>query len=208
MSTINELKSAWQKDNLNAGIRKPIDSNGLADIIKMRSKKNLNIVMRYFWASFTLQMIVYALLTHVILKYGGDRETLIAGIAGVLLFIPFTVVLMRKFKAMAVTRIKEATSNASVQSYVEKHHKLLSSFFQFKKIYELALVPLASAIGTFLTFKLYVPGGIEAYQSAAWVIFGISILSCAAAIKQENRKSFERPLKELQKIRDEFAQVE
>jgi len=204
MSNINELKCVWQKDNSDAGVHKPIDSNGLAHIVRMRTKKNLNIVMRYFWASFALQMLVYALLSHVIVKYGSDRETLIAGLAGIVLFIPFTVVLLRKFKAMATTRIKEATSNASVQSYVEKHHDLLASFYRFKKNYELVLVPLATAIGTFLTFKLYVPGGIYAYQSAAWIIFAVALISCAAVIKTENRKSFERPLQDLRKVHREF----
>ena len=208
MSTMNDLKGLWEKNNLDSGTIKPIDTISLAHIVRIRTKKNLNIVMRYFWASFALQIMVYALLSHVIVRYGGDRQTLVAGLGGIMLFIPFTVVLLRKFKAMAVTRVREATSNASIHACVSKHYDLLSSFYQFKKNYELVLVPIAAAIGTFLTFKLYVPGGFYAYQSAAWVIFAITLITCVAAIKNENRKSFERPLSDLQKIREEFVNPE
>ena len=208
MSTINDLKDMWQKNNRDGETIKPIDHTGLAHIVRMRTKKNLNIVMRYFWASFALQILVYALLSHVIVRYGSDRQTLVAGIGGIILFIPFTVVLLRKFKAMAVTRVRDATSNTSIHACVSNHYDLMSSFYQFKKNYELVLVPLATALGTFLTFKLYVPGGVFAYQSAAWIIFVIAMISCIAAIKNENKKSFERPLNDLQKIREEFASPE
>lgn len=194
----------WQKNNLERGAFKPIDNNALDQIVRSRTKKNLNIVMRYFWASFALQMVVYALLTHVIVKYGNDRQVLIAGITGIVFFIPFTVILLRKFKAMATTRISNTISSASIQAYVGRQYDLLASFYRFKKSYEWVLVPLATAIGTFLTFKLYVPGGVYMYQSAASIIFAVALISCATAIMAENKKSFKRPLSDLQKIREEF----
>ena len=160
--------------------------------------------MRYFWASFGLQILVYALLSHVIVKYGSDDETLLFGIAGILLFIPFTVMLMRKFKRMAVTRPKDGSTGTSLRSYVQQQYSLLQSFYTFKKRYEFILIPLAAAIGIFLTFKLYVPGGALAYLTSAISIFVITVVSCALAIVSENKKSFEQPLNELQKIIEEF----
>lgn len=208
MSTMNDFKCLWQKSNLEEKAIKPIDNEGLDQIVRLRTKKNLNIVMRYFWASFVLQMVVYALLVHVIAKYGNDQEVLITGIAGIVFFIPFTVILLRKFKAMATTRMSNTISSASIQAYVGRQYNLLSSFYRFKKGYEWVLVPLATAIGTFLTFKLYVPGGVYAYQFLASIIFAVTVISCAVAIKAENNKSFKRPLSDLQKIRDEFEKTE
>jgi len=205
MSTFKDFKCLWEKNNGNAEGHVPFDQAGLARIVRARAKKHLNVVMRYFWASFGLQILAYALLTHVIIKYGSDIQTLVAGLAGVILFIPFTIVLMRKFKAMAFTRMREGNSAVSLHNYVERQYRLLDSFYRFKKKYELLLVPLATAIGTFLTFKLYVPGGVFAYQTGALVIFGVAIISCIAAIKSENKKSFEQPLSDLRKIREEFT---
>lgn len=204
MSSSKDLKCLWEKSSASAGTYTPLDQAGLTQIIRMRSKTHLNVVMRYFWASFSLQILVYALLSHVVIKYGSDKQTLLAGLAGIALFIPFTIMLMRKFKAMALTRVHEGTG-LSICNYIERQHGLLESFYRFKKKYDLLLVPLATAIGTFLTFKLYVPGGVPAYQTAALIIFCATIISCAVVIKSENKKSFEQPLANLRKIREEFS---
>ena len=178
---MNDFKCLWQKNKLEGKTIKPIDNEGLDQIVRLRTKKNLNIVMRYFWASFALQMVVYALLVHVIAKYSNDQEVLITGIAGIVFFIPFTVILLRKFKAMATTRMSNTISSASIQAYVGRQYDLLSSFYRFKKGYEWVLIPLATAIGTFLTFKLYVPGGVYAYQFSASIIFAVAVISCAGS---------------------------
>jgi hypothetical protein len=111
---------------------------------------------------------------------------------------------MQKFKRMAVTRFEDGNSGASIQRYVETQHTLLNTFYQFKKRYEVVLVPFATAIGTFLTFKLYVPGGVMAYLSAALTIFSVSLVACAIAVIRENRKNFEQPLRDLRQIIEEF----
>jgi hypothetical protein len=204
MSTFKDFKCLWER-NSRTEAHVPFDRMALARIVNTRAKKHMNVVMQYFWASFALQMLVYALLAHTILKYGSDQQTLLAGLAGIILFVPFTFVLMRKFKAMAVTRVHEGTSGTSVHDYVERQYGLLESFYQFKKKYELLLVPASTAIGTFLTFKLYVPGGVVAYQTGAFLVFSVAIISCIAAIRSENKKSFDRPLANLRKIKDEFS---
>jgi glucose-6-phosphate-specific signal transduction histidine kinase len=204
MATMEEFKSLWEENKDDCGRNPVLDHDALQKIVKTRAKKNLNVVMKYFWASFTLQLIVYALLCHVMVKYGSDKQTLLIGLAGIILFIPFTFMLMRKFKAMAQTRVEEGHSGESIHRYVTRQHTLLESFYRFKKKYELMLVPLSTAIGTFLTFELYVPGGVLAYQMGAFIIFCAAVISCVVAIISENKRSFEKPLNDLQKIIDDY----
>jgi hypothetical protein len=87
---------------------------------------------------------------------------------------------------------------------VQKQALMLQSFYLFKKRYELILIPMASAIGVFLTFKLYVPGGIEQHPQAALTTFVITIASCFMAIFSENKKSFEQPIRELRVILEDL----
>jgi hypothetical protein len=109
---------------------------------------------------------------------------------------------------MAVAKPKIITAagerETSLYNYVQHQRVLLESFFQFKKRYEIILVPLASAIGIFLTFKLYVPGGVQAHQEGAIITFGLTLLSCFLAIYSENKKSFEEPIRELNGILDDL----
>lgn len=204
MSTIEDYKKLWEQSNGGPSAAAAFDHATMRNIVKSRTRKHINVAMKYFWASFTLQILVYSLLAHVIIRYGSETQTLVPGVAGIVLFIPFTIMLMRKFKAMAVTRLEDGSPATSIRRFVERQHALLQGFYRFKKRYEILLIPLSTAIGTFLIFKLYVPGGVMAYWTTALFIFVIAIVSCAAAISSENKKRFKRPLDELQKIMEEF----
>lgn len=208
MLTFEDLKKRWEENQDPGANPAAYDRYTLDKIVRARTKKHMNQVMQYFWASFCLQVLVYAMLCAAMVKYGGNLETLLFCIAGVLLFLPFTIMLMKKFKAMAIT--KPAVKNegedpgATLYNYALRQHNLLQSFYKFKKRYELILVPLSSAIGVFLVFKLFVPGGAMQYQEAATGIFIVTIVSCFAAIYMENKKSFEQPLQQLREILEEF----
>jgi hypothetical protein len=206
MSTLEELKNLWEANNAFVSTPPTYDHVALKKIVTARTNKHLNAAMQYFWGAFVLQIIVYALLGHVMAKYGGDRETLMFCMAGVLLFLPFTIMLMKKFKRMAVTKPEDRATGTSLSNYVFQQHTSLASFYTFKKRYELVLIPLSTAIGIFLTFKLYVPGGVAGHPTGAIMAFVITLLTCAAAIVSENRRNFERPLQQLQELLDEFKE--
>jgi hypothetical protein len=205
MLTLDELKKKWDKDQNAISGPSTYDQVSLEKIFSARVKKHMRAAMQYFWASFALQILVYALLSHVIVKFWYDTETVLYGVGGVLLFLPFTIMLMKKFKRMAMARPGEGShTGTALENYVLEQHDLLSGFYRFKKRYELILIPLSSAIGVVLTFKLYVPGGVYEYPTGATLTFIITILSCALAIRSENKKSFEQPLRQLREILDEF----
>jgi hypothetical protein len=206
MSTFNELKKMWCEHQEVASVPVHYDHNAIDKIVKTRTKKNINIAMQYFWAAFTLQIIVYAMLSHVMIKHGSDIETLLLAGLGVVLFLPFTVVLMTKFKAMAVTKPEGGNRENSIYKFVLRQQKLLQSFYNFKRRYELILIPLASAIGVVLTFKLYVPGGLETHLTGAVIAFVITLISCGAAIIKENKKNFEMPLQQLRELLKDFEE--
>jgi uncharacterized membrane protein YjjP (DUF1212 family) len=92
----------------------------------------------------------------------------------------------------------------NIHDYINNQRKLLESFFIFKKRYELILIPLSSAIGVIIVFKLYVPGGIREHLLGAFLTFSLTLLSCYLAIRSENKKNFIKPLGELEKMLSEY----
>jgi len=205
MSTLDELKKTWGEKQSNMPGPPAHDHKSLEKIIRSRVKKNMNASFKYFWLSFTLQVLVYSLLSHVIIKYWGDKQILYLGIAGVFLFLPFTIMLMQKFKRLATTKIStEENRGAPLHDFVLRQQTLLQNFYRFKKWYELFLIPLSSAIGIIITFKLYVPGGVNEHWVTATVLFIITLISCIASIRSENKKSFKEPIRQLQNILEEF----
>ncbi len=207
MISLEKLKKTWEEKQSVLPPPPAYDHASLEKIIKNRIRKHTRTTMQYFWASFALQVLVYSLLSHVIITYWKNPEMRWLSIVGVLLYIPFTIMLMRKFKKMAIaTPIREENAVVSLYDYVLRQHELLSSFYKFKKWYEFFLIPISTAIGVMLTFKLYVPGGVNENWSVVIITFVITILSCAAAIYSENKKSFKGPIRQLQNMLDEFRQ--
>lgn len=166
-----------------------LDEQTFNNMIKARSKKNTVEAFNYFWASFVMQIIVYALLSHVTIKYWGE-QVVIASLSGIVLYIPFTIVLLKKYKGMAI-------ASGSINAVISRRIELLESFYKFKTRYELVLIPLICLIGTYITFRLYVPG---LYINGMLITFGISLASCVYAIRRENKKSFDIPLSKLRLI--------
>ena len=206
MSTSDQLKNQWDESQPSFPGPASYDRHEIERIVKSRTRKHTNAAMQYFWGAFVLQLIVYGLLSHVIIKYGADAQTLQFSLAGVVLFLLFTAMLMSKFKQIALINPNASNKEGVLPlfHYVERRRVLLQSFYSFKKRYEILLIPLATAIGVFLTFRLYVPGGVLAHPEAAIIAFAITISSCILAIRSENRKNFDRPIRELDKILDDF----
>src|SRR4030095_5857191 len=205
MSTLEQLKKIWEEKQSGMPDPPAYNHESLEKIVRSRLKKHTKTAMQYFWASFMLQVLVYSLLSHVIVKYRGHDEVLYFSIGGVFLFLPFTIMLMRKFKGLAKTKLSEKeNAEASVYDFVLQHQTQLRSFYKFKKWYELFLTPLSAAIGVILIFKLYVPGGLDEHWTGAIITFIITVISCIIAIRSENKKSFKEPIQQLQNILDEF----
>ena len=200
MERIEDLKTKWRNT---PSTHQTYNTTAMNNLVKSRIGKQMGKAMEYFWASFALQILVYALLCHVIVRYYNDVFTVLPALAGILIYIPFTRTLLKKFKAMAfMPTIGKAST---IQGYISGQRGLLQNFLTFKKRYELFLIPLSCAIGVLLTFKLYVPGGVYLYPQGAAITFAISLASCYFAIKRENERNLVKPITDLGEILQEYA---
>ena len=201
MQNLDEFKKRWTENKPQAVDAATLDHTTWQKLIRHRVNKQRNVSMKYFWASFVLQIIVYGFLSHVIIQNWQDTSVLLVSIFCFLLYIPFTVVLMRKFKRMAMLKSDDThASGLAINDYVHQQHKLLVSFYRFKKKYELILVPTSSIILIWVTFRLYVPGGVLAYPTAAIGLLLLTLGSCLVAILAENKRNFKEPIAQLEEI--------
>jgi hypothetical protein len=205
MKNLDDLRNEWKKNMNEESASGAYNEESLHALVKHRVKKHTGMTMRYFWPAFFCQLLVYAMLSHVVVKYWGQAEIVLAGMGGILLFIPFTWVMMKKFKTMATLRVGN-NGITTIREYILQHRSLIQSFFRFKQWYELILIPLASLIGVWIVFELFVPGGVMDAFKGALICYVITLVSCAFAVIQENKKNFREPLCELQKVIDDFKQ--
>lgn len=203
MSGLDEMKQTWKSQGALEGHTTTYDVYALQDIVKKRAGKQMSAAMKYFWASFVLQNIVYALLANVIIRYKDQAEVVWLAVAGIILYIPFTTMLILKYRRMATAKPVSAAPG-SLKDYIAEQHRLLDSFFRFKKFYELFLIPVSSAIGVIIVFNLYVPGGLAQHLTGALTTFALTLLSCTVAIVKENKRNFRKPLQQLKQMLAEF----
>jgi hypothetical protein len=203
MITLDDLKKQWSVNSTDTDTEK-YNEESIKSVINKMMKKQNNTIMKYFWGSFTLQIIVYAMLSHVIVRYWGNVQVVIGSILGIIIFMPFTWIMMKKFKKLAIAKSNGA-SMQSIRQYVEHQRTILSGFFKFKIHYEWVLIPLSSALGVWLVFELFFPGGVEAFINGALITYALTLISCYAAIRSENRKRFIEPLNQMDEILREYA---
>ena len=200
MQSFEEIQRNW-KSGTGYMDSEIIDKEKWQNILKQRVKQQKNITMQYFWASLTFQIIIYGFLTHVMVKYSQDIYVLLPGAFCLLLYVPYTTVLIRKYKRMAVLKQNEKyASSLSIKEYITTQHTLLEGFYKFKITYELVLVPLSSAVFVWIFFKLYMPGGVLVYPIGSSLLFIAILAACMAAIIAENKRNFRRPLQQLEEI--------
>jgi len=203
METLDEAKNLWQ--NTSQQTNQPtLDKAEVENIIKLRIKKEKKNAAEYFWLSFAYQILIYAFACHLIIKYWGDNLVMLLSAAGIVLYIPLTVILMRKFKAMFNLPAHQAVN---LQSDVKNQFTLLSQFFSFKKRFDLLSLPLTSLILTGILFMLYVPGGVESHITGAVIACLGMLLVYGVAAWFENKKHFVHPLNRLRFILEDIGQV-
>jgi hypothetical protein len=203
MTTLDDIKKNWENAPWTISDSETYNQVSMDKIIKARVKKHSLSSFRYFWAALTLQIIVYSLLCHVIVKYWANPEIFYLSIVGIFIYVPFTVVMMKKFKALALVKAEDDIP-VSLYEYVYRYHSLIIGFYRFKKLYELALIPVSSIIGVVIVFTLYMPGGVFDHPAGALITLAITLLSCALAIRSENIKDFKIPLTRLEDLLREF----
>jgi hypothetical protein len=205
MKTLEELKKDWA---LNPAHATHVGQSELSRVVRTRVKKHLNTSMQYFWGALVLQILVYALLTHVGIKYYYDPYTVAPALLGIALYVPFTWILLSRFKKMALSSTRRSGEGMPVREYIHNQKELLQGFLAFKKRYEWILIPISTAIGVLLVFKLYVPGGVAAFPQGAAITFALTLISCYMAIRRENARNFSAPLSRLSELENEYSAVE
>jgi len=191
METFDEVKNLWQQ-HTDKATGPALINKDIEDVIKSRIKKERNAIAGYFWLSFSFQILIYSFSSYLLIKYWGNTQIVLLTAAGVLFYIPLTIILMQKFKTMFKP---VAANDRDIRSNVSHQHKYLSQFFTFKKRFDVASIPLNSVILTGVLFELYVPGGVQAHSLAATLAGLALILMYAVAAWLENKKHFIAPLK-------------
>jgi|GEM_PF-1135277 len=195
MDPFNDVRDLWQKNAAPEASTPPLSKENVAAVIRSRIRKEKKGIAEYFWLSLSYQILIYSFVCWLFVKFWGDKQVMAMCAAGAALYIPFTTLLMRKFKAMY--RPDAAAKALDIRASVRRQYELLSRFFILKKRFDLGGIPITCLVLEGVLFKLYVPGGIKAHLPAALAVYAGIVLIFGTAAWFENKKHFVRPLRRL-----------
>jgi len=204
MKKFEDIKQMWECEHNKVENLQTYDENAIETVIKNRIKLHKNTVMKYFWTTFILQLTVYAIFSHLFVKSLFSDTILWSCLIVIILFVPFTAVLLKKYKAIAVTKLNN-NSDSSIKQFLQEHKYYLESFYKFKKRYEWVLVPVCSAILAIISFQKLVNLNSSNKWMVATLIFLSSSLIWYVLLRWQNKKSFEQPLDEINETINEFT---
>ncbi|MDO6430446.1 hypothetical protein Q4E93_07605 [Flavitalea sp. BT771] len=193
MNSFDEIKGLWAKNA--ASEASLLGKEKVAAVVRSRIRKEKKAIAGYFWLALSYHILIYSSVCWLFIKFRGDNQVMAMCAAVAALYIPFTIVLMRKFKAMY--RPDATAKLLDIRCSVRRQYELLSQFFILKKRFDLGGIPITCLVLEGVLFKLYVPGGIIAHLPAALAVYTGIVLIFGTAAWFENRKHFIRPLRRL-----------
>jgi hypothetical protein len=207
MENFDDIKKLWNEKTAVKAYDSAINSERLDEIISHRLKKVQGSFREYFWASFFYQNLVYACLAFLVIKFFKRTDIVVISLAGIAVYIPFTIVFMKKFKSAFLTN-KEGReySNDDLFANIQNSYKKMSEFFSFKKKFDWIMIPVNCVMIVIINFILFVPGGFASNLIAAAVLFVVWVGIFLIAIRFENRKKFIEPIKQMESILEEFRE--
>jgi hypothetical protein len=202
MDTAIDINACWERSKANETMR-TITGNDLRSITTSRVKKQFKTVAGFVWASVVHQIILYSFLSYTLVRNWGNAPVMLLSLAGAAIYVPLTSMLLRRAREL-YSRAGDGSSDSAAASdiahYVRAERDRLASFFRLKQRLDFIGVPVSCAIVVFVTFTLFVNGGVAAYPIASAIVFALWIGMSAVAVCAENRKRFVAPLKHLDTV--------
>lgn len=195
-----DIETRWAQENARQENSEPLAGKDLQVIVSSRVKKEFKAAAEFVWASLVYQIILYSFLTYTVVRNWGNLQIMGPCLAGVALYIPSTVALIRKTGRLFDPFQESSTATPSILNNIETHYIRLADFFRFKKRMDWIGVPISCAIIVLVTFTLFVPGGVKEYPLAAIALFALWLGMSLATIRSENKRQFAVPLHRLENI--------
>lgn len=205
MENFDEIRKLWNENKVVEKSNNPVSQDYADHLISNHIRKVKSNFREYFWTSFIYQNLVYACLVFLIVRYFGRPDIVILSAAGIILYVPFTIVFMKKFRsAFLLNKEGVEFSDDNIYLNIKNSYTRISEFFRFKKRFDWVIVPLNCVLIVVINFILFVPGGIMANIPAGILLLAVWHAIFIFAIRIENKKKFSEPLHQLESVLDDF----
>jgi len=201
MKSFEEMQKCWRHERESTFNAAPLSVAMLTKLIRSGVKKEQKMIWEYCVASGFWQWLVYAALTHFIVRFWGDWQFMIACVAVIILYIPFTAMFIKKFRNMRMVKFnKSGLRTQDIYTTLKMQYKMLNEFFIFKKRFDWLNVPFCCFIIAMILYKYDMIPSFHENTMPGLIVFLIYALLFVIAIYVENQKRFKGPLEKMNMV--------
>ena len=201
MKSFEEIQKCWKEQKGVSDNAVILSETALTKLIRSGVKKEQKLVWEYCIASGFWQWLVYASLTHFIIRFWGDWQFMISCLAVILLYIPFTVMFIKKFRNMRMVTFNKADLRSqNIHATLKTQYKMLHEFFSFKKKFDWLNIPFCCIMIVMILYKYGMIPSFKENIAASVSVFLVYALLFVIAIYVENGKRFKVPLQKLDMV--------
>ncbi len=205
MDALDNAKNIWEIHN--GKDTSDLKRDDVSLIIKSRIKKERNTIAQYMIASWVWQFIVYAFAVNMIIRFWNDMAVVLIGFIGIMLYIPFTVAYARFCSKSIHNSVNQISKIGSINQNIRVQYRTISSFFSFKKKFDLIGIPVTGFIIVMLFFEFnFIPYPVGRPVPAI-IVFILTVIAFISAAHSENKKRFIVPLENLDAIIKEMENI-
>jgi hypothetical protein len=198
MDTLDNLKQLWLQDSQETNTDNTLNIETMKKIIKPQIKKEQNYIKEYLLAFAVWQILVYAALSHFIVRYWADQQFALCCAIGILSFIPYSIIFHRHVNSVRLRAFKNPDAPLSdMQADLSDQITQVSSYFGFKKKFDYIGIPVISFVMMAIMMKV---SPVPHTFTAGAITFGITLAIMAWTTYVQNKNNFELPLAKLRLI--------
>ena len=208
MKSFEEMQKCWRHERESTFNAAPLSEAMLTKLIRSGVKKEQKMIWEYCVASGFWQWLVYAALTHFIVRFWGDWQFMIACVAVIILYIPFTAMFIKKFRNMSILKFdKSYLQSHDIHALLKKQYKVLNEFFIFKKRFDWLNIPFCCFLIAMILYKYGLIPSIQESVITWLIVFVIYLILFVTAVYFENKKRFKTPLEKMKSVIEEMEQM-
>lgn len=205
MDTLDDLKQIWLQDSRQTNTNNAVNKETMKRIIKPQIKKEQNYIKEYLMAFAVWQILVYAALSHFMVRYWADQQFAFCCAIGILSFIPYSIIFHRHVNSVKLRAVSNPDAPLTdLQTDLANQIKQVSSYFSFKKKFDFIGIPVISFVMAAIIMKV---SPVPLTSTAGTIIFGITLIIMAWTTYVQNKNNFELPLAKLRLILADLQEI-
>lgn len=200
MEDLKHLKSLWACGTQLGQETAVIKEELLKDLVSMHLQQERQLLLSYVIKTSVWIFLVTAVFGHLVVRFWGEWPIVCLSLAGLLIYIPFTAMFMRRFKSFYGLQGTQIAQDLSVYEALQQKKADILRFYQFKKLFDFLMIPVCCMLIMLLINRYSFAAPLSVHLTFNLIVLLLALGSFSWATVLDNRRYFKHPLMKIEEV--------